>query len=120
MTKFTKNMTDITLDDGLDRTEDIEKLIDEVLEYQICHPMRVYKPDGRCRFSRVPVSSLEEYEKNIEPIRVPVGDLSATLYPVFGCRKEDITDEDIEDFIEFILDPIFISRDENGEIYVSP
>ena len=120
MIKFTKNMTDITLDDGLDRDDVVEKLIDEVLEYQICHPVRVYKPDGRCRFSGVPAKELDYYRQNMDPILVPVGDLTAVLYPVFGCRKEDITEEDIDEFIEFILEPIFICRDEDGELYVSP
>ena len=120
MIKFTKNMTDIILDDGLTRTEEVEKLIDEIQRYQICHPMRVYKLDGRLHFSRVLVSELDEYKKTVEPIRVPVGDLTAILYPVFGCRKEDITEEDINEFIEYIIDPIFISIDEEGELYVAP
>lgn len=120
MIKFTKNRIDITLDDGLTRSEEVEELIDEVQKYQICHPMRVFKLDGRLYFSRILVSELEEYKKTIEPIEVPVGDLTAVLYPVFGCRKEDITEEDIDEFIEYILDPIFIGKDENGELYVSP
>lgn len=120
MIKFTKNMTDITLDDGLELDKETEKLIDEILEYQICHPMRVYKPDGRVRFSRVPQAELEEYRQRYEPVLVPVGDLTAVLYPVFGCTKEDLTDEDIDEFIEFIIDPIFICRDDDGKIYVSP
>ena len=120
MTRITKNETEITLDDNIAFNEEIEKLIDEVLEYQICHPVRVYKPDGRCRFSRVPVKRLEVYRQRIEPILVPVGDMTATLYPVFGCRKEDITNDDIDEFMEFILEPIFICRDEDGELYVSP
>ena len=120
MIKFTKNMTYITLDDGLTRTEEVEKLIDEIQRYQICHPMRVYKLDGRLHFSRVLVSELDEYKKTAKPIQVPVGDLTAILYPVFGCRKEDITEEDINEFIEYIIDPIFISIDEDGELYVAP
>ena len=120
MIKFTKNETDIILCDGVERTEEVERIIDEMLRYQICHPMRVSKPDGNLHFSRVPLKVLETYRKTMEPILVPVGDLTAVLYPVFGCRKEDITDEDIEEFIEFILDPIVIDRDEDGELYVVP
>lgn len=102
------------------RTEEVEELVDEVQRYQICHPMRVYKLDGRLHFSRVLVSELDEYKKTAEPIQVPVGDLTVILYPVFGCRKEDITEEDINEFIEYIIDPIFISIDEEGELYVAP
>ena len=46
--------------------------------------------------------------------------VSAVLYPVLGCSKEDITDSDIKEFLEYILDPIFISTDEDGELCVSP
>ena len=120
MIKFRKNMTDITLDDGVAWNKETEKLVDEVLEYQICHPMRVCKSDGKIRFSRVPVSEMEEYRQTKEPILVSVGELTATLYPVFGCRKEDITEKDIEDFVEYILDPVFIGKDDDGQLYVSP
>ena len=120
MIKFRKNMTEITLDDGVERNEEVEEIIDEVLVYQICHPVRVCKPDGKIRFSRVPVSQLKEYAQAFEPILVPVDDLTAVLYPVYGCRKEDITDGDIKEFLEYISDPIFISTDEDGELCVSP
>ena len=120
MIKYRKNMTDITLDDGVKMTEEVEKIVDEMLEYQICHPMRIYKSDGRIHLSRVPVDELEEYRQTIEPILIPVDDLTAVLYPAFGCRKEDITDEDIQELLEYILDPIFISIGEDGELYVSP
>lgn len=120
MIKFRKNMTEITLDDGVERTAEVEEIIDEVLVYQICHPVRVCKPDGKIRFSRVPVSQLKEYAQAFDPILVPVDDLTAVLYPVLGCSKEDITDSDIKEFLEYILDPIFISTDEDGELCVSP
>ena len=113
-------MTEITLDDGVERTEKVEKIIDEVLMYQICHPVCVYKPNGKIRFSRVPLSKLEDYKQTFDPILVLVGDLTAVLYPVYGCSREDITDEDIKEFLDYILDPIFISIDEDGELCVSP
>ena len=118
MKEFIKNQTKIVLDEGIEQTPEVDQIIDEMLTYQIEHPMRISKTKNGNRLSKVPVDELKSYKKNFTPITVPIDDKTITIYPVFGCKASDITEDDIKECIEFSTDPIFISRDEDGELYV--
>ena len=118
--QFIKNKTQIVIQDGVERTPEVDDLIEKMLNYQIEWPMRISKTEHGTHMSKVPADRLESYRKNITPLTVPIDDKMLTIYPVFGYRLSDITPEDIADCIEFSTDSIFIGMDDDGELYVGP
>ncbi len=113
----------VILEEGLARSEETDRLAGLWINDQLSRGIKV-RPSGR-NSSRhsinfLNIDEVRTVERHPVPyIPVPLPDGIGKLYPMYGLRLQDVTDEDIRMAVRFWTESVFIARDEDGVLYIS-
>lgn len=113
----------VMLEEGLERSEETDRIAGLWIDEQLSRGIKV-RSSGRNRSLHsihfLNIDEVRTVENHPVPyITVPLPDGTGRLYPMYGLRLQDITDDDIRMAVLFWTESVFIARDEDGELYVS-
>ena len=113
----------VMLEEGLERSEETDRIAGLWIDEQLSRGIKV-RPSGRNRslhsLGFLNIDEVRTVERDPVPfLPVPLPDGTGRLYPMYGLRLQDITDDDIRMAVLFWTESVFIARDEDGELYVS-
>ncbi len=113
----------VMLEEGLERSEETDRIAAIWINWQLSRGIKV-RPSGiNSSLHSINFLNIDEVhivETNPVPfIPVPLPEGIGKLYPMYGLRTHDITEEDIRMAQLFWTESVFIAKDEDGELYIS-
>jgi len=113
----------VMLEEGLERSEETDRIAAIWINWQLSRGIKV-RPSGRNSslhsINFLNIDEVHTVETNPVPfIPVPLPEGIGKLYPMYGLRTHDITEEDIRMAQLFWTESVFIAKDEDGELYIS-
>lgn len=110
-------------EEGLARSAETDRLAGLWIDERLTRGIKV-RPSGRnssrhsINFLNIDeVRTVERHPVPFIPVTLP--DRTGRLYPMYGLRLQDVTDEDIRMAVLFWTESVFIARDEDGVLYIS-
>ncbi len=113
----------VMLEEGLERSEETDRIAAIWINWQLSRGIKV-RPSGRNSplhsINFLNIDEVHTVKTNPVPfIPVPLPEGIGKLYPMYGLRTHDITEEDIRMAQLFWTESVFIAKDEDGELYIS-
>ncbi len=113
----------VMLEEGLERSPETDRLAGLWINDRLSRSIKV-RPSGRNRslhcIDFLNIHEAHTVENNPVPfIPVSLPDSIGKLYPMYGLRIKEVTDEDIKTAVLDWTESVFIAKDEDGVLYIS-
>ena len=113
----------VMLEEGLERSVETDRLAGLWIDERLSRGIKV-RPSGRDRslhsINFLNIDEVRTVESHPVPfMTVPLPDCTGKLYPMYGLRLQDVTDEDIGMAVLYWTESVFIAVDEDGALYIS-